>query len=113
MKLLRKNPDGTLEVVPAETLRGTMDAWEVARKMGDGEYIADFLDGSYLPFRIANGQPQGGVSLDDVQYGKPYETTSEGGRFRDGNANSFYNLVPDVVGTEEPAGNAWDEYASG
>lgn len=111
MKLLKKNPDGTLEVLQTEhPITGSLHAFAEAKGAGDGEYIADFLDGSYLPFQIVNGEPQGGVTVDETMYGKPYETTAEGGHHRDHNANSFYNMVPDVVGQEEAPGNAWDDY---
>ena len=112
MKLLRKNPDGTIEVLQTEyQLRGVLDAFGVAKTLGDGEYIADMLDGTFLPFKIVDGQePQGGVDLGDVEYGQPYQQTADGARFRDKDASAFPSLVPDVAGTDVQGGQAYDEY---
>ena len=112
MKLLRKHEGGTLEVLQSEArLAGHLDAFSEAQKHGDGEYIADFGDGSYLPFKIKEGAPMGGVSIDDIQYGQPYRATEEGARFHDKQNDAVHGYVPDVVGREEDtSSNAWEDY---
>lgn len=113
MKLLKQNPDGSLQVLDTEfQLRGVLDAFGVASKLGDGGYIADMMDGSYLPFQIVDGQPPQGLTIDAMQYGKPYETTAEGERFRESGAAGFHTLTSDVVGQDEQPGNAYDDYVS-
>lgn len=118
MKLLQKHPDGSLTVVehPAGVnLRGVMDAFEVAQHAGDGTYIADMMDGSYLPFAIVDGQMPQGADFDvqqSMQYGQPYNKTAEGQRFGQGQeSNSFPSLVPDVAGAEhQDGGAAFEDY---
>lgn len=112
MKLLKKNADGTLEVVESENrLAGISDGFKVAQDLGDGEYIADFLDGSYIPFKVQQGTLAGGVDISDISYGNPYTTTAEGQRFHDRETSAYRGYIPDVVGTEDdPGSNAVDEY---
>lgn len=114
MKLLHVDPSsGSLTPVDSEyQLRGVMDAFGVAQHMGDGKYIADFLDGTYLQFSIADGQaPQGGNFLPDVQYGNPYRDTEDGQRFPSGDASNFPSLVEDVVGKpHDDGGRTFDDY---
>lgn len=114
MKLLQKHPDGSLTMVnhPAGVnLRGVKDALDVAQHTGDGEYIADFLDGTYVEFGIKDGQLPAGFNLADVQYGQPHHRTAEGERFTRGDSNSFPSIVPDVVGTEtQDEGVAFEDY---
>ena len=112
MHLLQISEDGTLSVVDTESpLRGVLDAFEIAQTSGDGRYIADMGDGSYLPFQIRDGQqPQGGVVLGEIKFGSPYQQTTEGDRFRQDGSGAFPSLVPDVVGTEDQGGQTFDEY---
>lgn len=115
MKLLQKHSDGTLTVVnhPAGVnLRGVKDAFDVAQHAGDGEYIADMQDGSFLPFLIKDGQPPQGVDLGDIQYGQPHHQTAEGEKFTRGDSNSFPSMVGanEMVGREPEHGQAFDEY---
>lgn len=118
MKLLQKHPDGSLTEVlhPAGVnLRGVMDAFQVAQDAGDGVYIADMLDGSYLPFAIEDGQMPQGADFDvqqSMQYGQPYAKTVEGQRFGHAQeANSFPSMVPDVAGTDvQDGGAAFEDY---
>lgn len=112
MKLLRMNESGQPEPIDTEyQLRGMLDAFGAAQGLGDGNYIADFMDGTFLPFMIEDGQPpQGGDFLPDVQYGNPYKDTEEGGRFSRDNA-AFPSMVPDVAGREnDDQGVSFENY---
>lgn len=114
MKLLHVNTS-TGAVTPIDSeyqLRGVMDAFGVAQTLGDGKYIADFLDGTYLQFHIEDGQaPQGGNFLPDVQYGNPYRDTEEGERFRNADSNSFPSFAEDVVGRPyDDGGQTYEDY---
>lgn len=117
MKLLRVDAE-TGQVTPMDTeyqLRGVMDAFGVAQTIGDGKYIADFMDGTYLQFNIQDGQaPQGGNFLPDVEYGNPYRDVSDGQRMRQSDASNFPSLVGDVVGTpHDDGGKTYDDYTPG
>lgn len=114
MKLLHVDTNtGSLTPVSSEyQMRGVMDAFGIAQNMGDGKYIADFLDGTYLQFSITDGQaPQGGNFLPDVQYGNPYRDTEDGERFSSGAASTFPSLVDNEVGKpHDDGGRTFDDY---
>lgn len=73
MRLFRVNGEEIVdEVNTTERLAGVYDAVHVARATGDGEYDADFGDGSVMRFSVKDGMPSGigpdsvrNVNLDD------------------------------------------------
>jgi hypothetical protein len=77
MRLFRKQEDGSLsEVKTNQRLTGLYDAVLVAtRENGDGQYVADFMDGSVADFEVEDGEAQRmsrdlirNVNLDDMPH---------------------------------------------
>lgn len=114
MHLLHVDENGTVTEVQHEyPLRGIMDAFGAAQNLGDGRYIADFGDGSFLPFNIEDGQEPQGDLLQDVQYGNPHRDLVEEGRSSTvhGESSGFPSLVPDVAGQpHDDSGQTFEDY---
>jgi len=76
MRVFRVENDAIAEEVKTnQRLAGIYDAVHVARSLGDGDYDADFGDGSVMRFTVKNGQPTGigpesvrNVNLDDMPH---------------------------------------------